>query len=83
MKNSVIAKIKVCMAQYQDITDQMQNLTTGDPEERSEGIEKHIENLRSKRLEIRKEQVKYEKQLSVLDGDDSDEDLLGDLFNNK
>jgi len=76
MRNMVIAKIKSCIIEYKAIDDQITNLTMSDPEERSEGIKKHIQHLKDKRWAVKKEQNKYERQLSVLDGEDSDEDLF-------
>ena len=72
MRNAVKAKIKSCIIEYKSIDDQILNLTMGDPDERSEGIKKHIQYLYNKRIEVRKEQIKYEMQLSVLDGADRD-----------
>ena len=74
MRNAVIAKIKSCIIQYKSIDDQILNLTMGDPDEQSEGIKKHIQYLYYKRSEVRKEQIKYDLQLSVLAGEDTDED---------
>lgn len=74
MRNAVKAKIKSCIIEYKSIDDQILNLTRGDPDERPEGIKKHIQYLYDKRSKVRKEQIKYEKQLSVLEGEDTDED---------
>ncbi|MDR3542065.1 MAG: hypothetical protein P4L69_14015 [Desulfosporosinus sp.] len=75
MRNVVKAKIKSCIIEYKSIDNQILNLRMDDPDERSEGIKKHIQHLYDKRREVRKEQIKYEKQLNVLDGEDTDDDF--------
>ena len=83
MRNKVIDKIKTCMSGIEDIKYQIKNVTMGDPEERSEGIEKHIQILKDKKEVIWRHQRKLEQQLSIIDGEDPEEDLLSELFNLK